>query len=136
MKKSVLFLALIFMMVFTVQAQKDKSTPEYLIMVADIEHPEILGSSKVYISIDGKDYIEKSFGNKDTEGKFDFNPLIRLIKSYNKKGWETIATNMSAGYNESAEKEFLFIMMKRTPPYKIINEPRDTIFRKEKRDGR
>jgi hypothetical protein len=126
----VLLLFTMILMSGFIQAQEKKDTPEYLIMVADIEHPEVLGSSKVYISINGQEYIEKKFGNKDTEGKFDFNPLINLILEYNARGWETMATNMSSGYNKSSEKEYLFIMMKREKHYKIIPEPKDTIFKK------
>ncbi len=111
-------------------SQDTSKMPQYLVMVADIEHPEVLGSSKIYISVDGEQYIEKKYRNPDTDGKFDFNPLISLIKDYNKRGWNIIASNLSSGYNQSSEKEFLFIMMQRDEPYKIENVPRDTVYKK------
>jgi hypothetical protein len=130
-KKMTLFLLvfLVFLASIPTYSQDESQTPQYMVIVADIEHPEVLGSSKIYISVDGEKYIEKKFNNPDTEGKFDFNPLIRIIKDYNKRGWKIMASNMSSGYNQTAEKEFLFIMMQRDEPYQIENVPRDTIFK-------
>lgn len=117
---------------YTANSQED-SNPEYLIMITDMEHPGFLGSSKVYISINGEAYKEKKIPNKKVQGKYDYNPLINMIREYNKLGWEIINSNLSFSSENSKEENYLFIMMRRDEPYEIDHTPKDTIIEKPER---
>jgi hypothetical protein len=106
---------------------QDNVTPEYLTIIADIDHPEFLNSSKIYISINGEAYKEKKIPKDETKGKYDYNPLIKIIREYNKLGWEIMTSNLSIASENSDKQDYIFIMMKREEPYEIDHTPVDTI---------
>ena len=98
-----------------------------MIIIADLEHPEFIGNSKIYISMNGESYTEQKIPKDETKGKHDYNALIRIIKNYNKVGWKIMTSNFS---QEQNEEDYIFVMMKRDKPYKIKPVPVDTIFDK------
>lgn len=60
---------------------------------------------QVYISIGGKEFKNLHLNNQST-GAWDFNPLLKLINSYESEGWELQNFNAL----KSAD---MFIMMRR-----------------------
>lgn len=131
MKKSTAIFAVILLL-SSLNLTKGQDIPntEYMIIVTDIGHSELLEKSKIYISINGKKYLEKKISKKATEGKYDFNPLISLIREYNRKGWKMVSSNFSSSPDESNGNELLYIVMTRKSRASIDMIPIDTILNK------
>jgi len=128
-RKTIFFITIALALIssaFSVFSQ-DKDIPEYMTIIADIDHPEFLNSSKIYISVNGEVYKEKKIPKNETEGKYDYNPLIRIIREYNKLGWEIMSSNLSIASENSDKQDYIFILMKREKPYEIDQTPVDTI---------
>jgi len=128
-RKTIFFIIIVMALLsgsFSVMSQ-DRATTEYLTIIADIDHPEFLNSSKIYISINGETYKEKKIPKDETKGKYDYNPLIKTIREYNKLGWEIMTSNLSIASENSDKQDYIFIMMKREEPYEIDHTPVDTI---------
>jgi len=135
MYRYVTFFAFIFIFsVFsadTAYSQK-KDNPEYLTIITDFDNSGFLSSSKIYISINGEKYKEMKISKNEIKGKYDYNPLLNLIKEYNKLGWEIMNSNLSFSFDNRREKDYIFILMRRDEPYEIDQRPVDTIMQKKK----
>ena len=127
-RKIVFFISFLICLVIATKAFSQNPTqPEYLIMISDLKHPEFLSSSKIYISMNGEDYKVHKIDKAQTQGKYDFNPILRLIRAYNKLGWKIMSSNLSTSADRSSDDDYLFIMMRRDQPYRIDHQPVDTI---------
>jgi len=132
-RKNVFFIIFLMGLVIATKAfSQNPSQPEYLIMISDLEHPEFLSSSKIYISMNGEDYKVHKINKDQTQGKYDFNPVLRLIREYNKLGWKIMSSNLSTSADKSSDDDYLFIMMRREEPYRIDHRPVDTIIKRGK----
>ncbi len=132
-RKAIFFIIIVTALIIsglTSFSQKE-TIPEYLTIMTDIKHPEFLNSSKIYISINGEKYEEKKISKSETAGKYDYNPLIKIIREYNKLGWEIMASNLSIASENSNKQDYIFIIMKREEPYEIDHTPVDTIIEGE-----
>ena len=114
----------------TAYSQK-KDNPEYLTIITDFDNSGFLSSSKIYISVNGTEYKEKKISKSEVQGKYDYNPLLNLIKEYNKLGWEIMNSNLSFSFDNKREKDYIFILMRRDEPYEIDQNPVDTIIQKK-----
>ena len=122
----------IFIFIFSVISadvtySQGKENPEYLTILTDFDNSGFLSSSKIYISVNGEEYKEMKISKSEIDGKYDYNPLLNLIKKYNKLGWEIMNSNLSFSFDNKREKDYIFILMRRDEPYEIDKRPRDTI---------
>ena len=134
MSRYVIFFVFIFIFSMigsdTAYSQK-KDNPEYLTIITDFDNSGFLSSSKIYISVNGTEYKEKKISKSEVQGKYDYNPLLNLIKEYNKLGWEIMNSNLSFSFDNKREKDYIFILMRRDEPYEIDQSPVDTIIQKK-----
>ncbi len=134
MNKYVTFFVIIF--IFSVLSadaaySQKKDNPEYLTIITDFDNSGFLSSSKIYISVNGEKYKEMKISKSEIQGKYDYNPLLNLIKEYNKLGWEIMNSNLSFSFDNKREKDYIFILMRRDEPYEIDQTPVDTIMQKK-----
>jgi len=130
MSRDVIFFVfiLISLVVSTDEAySQEKDNPEYLTIITDFDNSGFLSSSKIYISVNGKKYKEKKISKSEVQGKYDYNPLLNIIKEYNKLGWEIMNSNLTFSFDNKREKDYIFILMRRDEPYEIDQTPVDTI---------
>ncbi|MGM0496854.1 MAG: hypothetical protein ACQESJ_02980 [Bacteroidota bacterium] len=125
----------VFIFIFSVVSadsaiSQEKSNPEYLTIITDFDNSGFLSSSKIYISVNGEKYKEKKIPKSEIQGKYDYNPLINIIREYNKLGWKIMNSNLSFSFDNKREKDYIFILMRRDEPYEIDQRPVDTIIRK------
>jgi len=111
-----------------VSAEPAADDTQYLIMVADLTHPEILNSGKIYISINGEEYREERAPYKQAKGNYNYNYLIHLIREFNREGWELLNGDLSVITEKDRQRGHIFIMMTRKNPYGIDRTPIDTIY--------
>jgi len=126
----------IFIFIFSVISadvtySQGKENPEYLTILTDFDNSGFLSSSKIYISVNGEEYKEMKISKSEIDGKYDYNPLLNLIKKYNKLGWEIMNSNLSFSFDNKREKDYIFILMRRDEPYEIDQRPVDTIIQKK-----
>ena len=126
----------IFIFIFSVISadvtySQGKENPEYLTILTDFDNSGFLSSSKIYISVNGEEYKEMKISKSEIDGKYDYNPLLNLIKKYNKLGWEIMNSNLSFSFDNKREKDYIFILMRRDEPYEIDQKPVDTIMQKK-----
>src|SRR5262245_41629098 len=65
----------------------ERKTYDYITIVADSRKSNI----HIVVSINGVNYNETKFDN--TQGWYDFNEVIKLIKNYEKEGYQLFSNN-------------------------------------------
>lgn len=63
------------MLLFTVASSQSFTNPDprdtqYLIIVADLSHPELLSSGTIYLSINGQEYKKERVPGSEVEGNY------------------------------------------------------------------
>ena len=130
MKPLKLFLSLIIFMMWVpdLSAEPPAEDTQYLIIVADMTRPAFLSTGKIYISIDGQQYIEEKVPSKEVKGRYDYSYLIQVIKKFNREGWRLLNGDLSVLAEKSKQQARIFIMMTRKDPYGVDRTPIDTIY--------
>lgn len=112
-------------------AQPPTTDTQYLIIVADMDRPALLSSGRIYISVDGQQYIEEKVPASEVKNKYDYSYLIRLIKKFNREGWKLLNGDLSVVAEKNRQQGRIFILMTRENPYGIDRTPIDTIYQGE-----
>lgn len=76
---------------FKSPAPPAKKSYQHLFIVA--QHKDL---DRVYVSVDGKDYLPQTGLKKELKSGWDMNPLINLIHRYEAEGWELQSYNQDA----------------------------------------
>jgi hypothetical protein len=111
------------------QGQKVEHT-EYLYIVAELP-VEANDNLHIYVSKNGNHYEKKVTDSQELQGKYDLNPLIDLIREYNKGGWKMHEGGFQVPGCEEGNHKKLIILMTRLRPYRIKHTPIDTLFNKQ-----
>ncbi|MBS3807097.1 MAG: hypothetical protein KGY60_06295 [Bacteroidales bacterium] len=126
--KAALAAIMVMMLAPDIPAQPSTDATQYLIIVADMQWPAFLSPGRIYISVDGQQYIVKKVPASKVKDKYDYSYLIRMIKKYNREGWKLLNGDLSVVAEKNSQQGRIFIMMKRENPYGIDRTPIDTIY--------
>jgi hypothetical protein len=112
MKKMNLIIAAVLILgligVFASFKTDQKSTTEYMtIFVQGFE------KYNVFVSINGQEYKEINTPSEGKDkGKFNYNPVLRLISDYEKEGWAIVNNNITVSPNGNPYNYYLLKRIK------------------------
>ncbi|MCU0444171.1 MAG: hypothetical protein MUE85_04580 [Microscillaceae bacterium] len=99
--------------------QPQLPTAEKELMTLVITGNELGTNLKARISVNGEEYTQENLSPKvlNLKEDYNFNPVLRLLREYQRGGWRIVSNNMSVlEKNANDEKIYNYFLLEREKP--------------------